>query len=98
MHRDLLLLKEEGGWSSVQLVERYAHLPPASMGPEVEAWRAACPVFTQDLPSVLTQRANRLKKQGRMVGDNGIEPLASPVSGENPTHGDTSKSAEFSHS
>ena len=29
LHRDLLLLKREGGWSSVALVERYAHLMPA---------------------------------------------------------------------
>jgi integrase len=29
VHRDLLLLKAEGGWSSVKLVERYAHLLPA---------------------------------------------------------------------
>jgi len=28
LHRDLLLLKAEGGWSSVTLVERYAHLMP----------------------------------------------------------------------
>jgi integrase len=29
LHRDLLALKIEGGWSSVGLVERYAHLLPA---------------------------------------------------------------------
>lgn len=29
LHKDLLLLKVEGGWSSVALVERYAHLLPA---------------------------------------------------------------------
>jgi len=29
LHKDLLLLKEAGGWSSVTLVERYAHLAPA---------------------------------------------------------------------
>ena len=29
VHRDLLALKAEGGWSSVALVERYAHLLPA---------------------------------------------------------------------
>jgi integrase len=29
VHRDLLALKVEGGWSSVTLVERYAHLLPA---------------------------------------------------------------------
>ena len=26
MHKDLLALKQDGGWSSVVLVERYAHL------------------------------------------------------------------------
>lgn len=29
LHRDLLRLKIEGGWSSTELVERYAHLLPA---------------------------------------------------------------------
>jgi integrase len=29
LHHDLLLLRNEGGWSSVKLVERYAHLLPA---------------------------------------------------------------------
>jgi integrase len=29
VHRDVLRLKIEGGWSSVLLVERYAHLLPA---------------------------------------------------------------------
>jgi integrase len=29
LHRDLLALRTEGGWSSVGLVERYAHLLPA---------------------------------------------------------------------
>ncbi len=28
IHRDLLRLKEDGGWSSVALVERYAHIVP----------------------------------------------------------------------
>jgi hypothetical protein len=28
LHRDLLRLKQDGGWSSVVLVERYAHLVP----------------------------------------------------------------------
>ncbi len=30
LNRDLLALKIEGGWSSVALVERYAHLLPAA--------------------------------------------------------------------
>jgi len=29
LHKDLLALREAGGWSSVALVERYAHLMPA---------------------------------------------------------------------
>ncbi len=29
LHRDLIKLRDEGGWSSVALVERYAHLMPA---------------------------------------------------------------------
>ena len=29
LYKDLLALKQEGGWSSVALVERYAHLMPA---------------------------------------------------------------------
>lgn len=40
MHRDLLRLKVEGGWSSIELVERYAHLMPGERQAEIEAiWR-----------------------------------------------------------
>jgi len=39
VHRDLLALKVEGGWSSVALVERYAHLMPAGHESEIrEFW------------------------------------------------------------
>lgn len=39
LHRDLLALKVEGGWSSVTLVERYAHLLPAGHEAEIrEFW------------------------------------------------------------
>lgn len=39
LHRDLLALKVEGGWSSVVLVERYAHLMPAGHEDEIrEFW------------------------------------------------------------
>jgi integrase len=34
-HKDLLALKEAGGWSSVALVERYAHLMPAGHEHEI---------------------------------------------------------------
>lgn len=37
-HRDLLLLKQDGGWSSVTLVERYAHLLPAGYEAEIRRW------------------------------------------------------------
>jgi len=36
VHRDLLRLKIEGGWSSVALVERYAHLLPAGYEAAIE--------------------------------------------------------------
>ncbi len=35
LHKDLLRLKEDGDWSSVTLVERYAKLAPAGMRPQV---------------------------------------------------------------
>ena len=38
-HRDVLLLKAEGGWRDVKLVERYTHLAPAAMLPAIVAWR-----------------------------------------------------------
>lgn len=38
VHHDLLLLKAEGGWSSVALVERYAHLLPAGHEAEIRRW------------------------------------------------------------
>jgi integrase len=37
-HKDLLLLKQEGRWSSVTLVERYAHLLPAGHEGEIKAF------------------------------------------------------------
>jgi hypothetical protein len=36
-HRDVLRLKEEGGWSAVSLVERYAKLVPPGLLPEIRA-------------------------------------------------------------
>lgn len=39
IHRDPQLLRHEGGWSSLALVDRYAHLAPRSMAAEMEAWR-----------------------------------------------------------
>lgn len=38
VHKDLLGLKVEGGWSSVMLVERYAHLMPAGKEREILAF------------------------------------------------------------
>jgi integrase len=35
LHRDLLLLRTEGGWASVSQVERYAHLMPAGHEPTI---------------------------------------------------------------
>jgi integrase len=49
MHRDLLLLKRDGGWASVAMVERYAHLAPAIIAPAAQAWRGT--FLTQPAPS-----------------------------------------------
>jgi integrase len=38
IHRDLLRLKTEGGWSSVALVERYAHIMPAGHEDAIRAF------------------------------------------------------------
>lgn len=38
LNRDLLALKIEGGWSSVTLVERYAHLVPSGQAPAIRAF------------------------------------------------------------
>lgn len=35
IHKDLLLLKADGGWSSISMVERYAHLMPVDQRPEI---------------------------------------------------------------
>jgi integrase len=37
-HRDLLRLKHDGGWASVAMVERYAHLMPGAYAAEAAAW------------------------------------------------------------
>lgn len=39
IHRDPMLLRHEGGWSSLAMVQRYAHLAPRSMTAEMQAWR-----------------------------------------------------------
>src|SRR5487761_306694 len=36
LSKDMLLLKDEGGWRTLSMVERYAHLMPSSMGPQIK--------------------------------------------------------------
>jgi integrase len=38
LHKDLIRLKQDGGWSSVALVERYAHLLPAGYEDTIRDW------------------------------------------------------------
>jgi integrase len=48
LHRDLLALKIEGGWSSVALVERYAHLMPTGLEAEIRAfWHQGAPSYDE---------------------------------------------------
>jgi integrase len=42
-HKDLLRLKIEGGWSSLELVERYAHLMPAGYSEAIAAFWGSLP-------------------------------------------------------
>ncbi|MBE9604261.1 tyrosine-type recombinase/integrase [Acetobacteraceae bacterium H6797] len=39
VHRDLLRLRHEGGWSTVKMVERYAHLMPEVYRSEIIVWK-----------------------------------------------------------
>lgn len=38
LHRDLLRLRDDGGWASIAQVETYAHLAPAGLAGEIEAF------------------------------------------------------------
>lgn len=40
IHRDPQLLRYEGGWASLTLVDRYAHLAPRTMAQAMQEWRA----------------------------------------------------------
>lgn len=40
IHRDPLRLRDDGGWSTLSMVERYAHLMPAAYADEARAWLA----------------------------------------------------------
>ena len=77
-HRDLLLLRFVGGWSSVTLVERYAHIVPATLGDEIKAWRgaAADTILTRHFPGVAAEAAKSLEG---MVLLEGIELSTSPL-------------------
>jgi len=44
VHKDLLRLKEEGGWGQVQMVERYAHLMPEGQQEAIRRFRGEAPV------------------------------------------------------
>lgn len=42
--KNLLLLKDEGGWKSLSMVERYTHLMPSSLAPEIaKVWGPSHP-------------------------------------------------------
>ena len=39
LHKDLLMLKAEGGWKTIDMVERYAHLLPVGHEAAIERYR-----------------------------------------------------------
>lgn len=41
VHRDLIMLRTEGDWSTTSLVERYAHLAPRGVVPAIKAFNSA---------------------------------------------------------
>jgi integrase len=51
LNRDLLALKAEGGWSSVALVERYAHLLPVGHQPAIQRF-LGLPADAAERPAV----------------------------------------------
>jgi integrase len=58
VHRDPMRLRDEGGWHSIWMVERYAKLTPATMRPEVLAfWGVTGPVNTGESATDLVQSA-----------------------------------------
>jgi len=42
-HHDPSLLRHAGGWSSLAMVQRYAHLAPRTLAPAIAAWRGGAP-------------------------------------------------------
>lgn len=42
-NKDLLALREDGGWSTITMVTRYAKKMPEVYRPEIEAWLEGCP-------------------------------------------------------
>jgi len=50
LHKDLLRLKQDGGWSSVELVERYSHLLPAGHEDEIRQFLGCDRDVTTSLP------------------------------------------------
>lgn len=59
LHKDLLLLKEEGGWSSVAMVERYAHLMPSGQEAAIREFWGLPPEPAARVGTKLTQPARR---------------------------------------
>lgn len=54
-NKDLLRLKAEGGWSSVALVERYAHLLPAGEEAAIEAFWGARDIANNEMARPATK-------------------------------------------
>jgi integrase len=50
VHRDPMKLRDDGGWRSLDLVERYTHLTPVGMATDIIAWWNAGKILTQEPP------------------------------------------------
>lgn len=65
-----MLLRDEGGWASISMVERYAHLMPREMVADIAIiWGASHPRLG-DLPTRTAPDAVRKSfKKERLTGD-----------------------------
>lgn len=51
LHRDLIRLKDDGGWATITMVTRYAKRMPDAYRDDVEAWLAGAPRCTKSVQS-----------------------------------------------
>jgi len=67
LHKDLLLLKADGGWASASQMERYAHLVPSNLIPQIRSF------LGRDLVAVATCDERRHVTRLKLLVEDGAE-------------------------